>query len=106
MKKILDSAISLEVLKQDLGLLPKPREDWNTIDPVECGHYIANGIEYIFKDGELKLASECNDLACGQEECSKKGKTKHDCNTCTKASCNTENIKKALKAYIKSKESE
>ena len=51
--KILDSALNLTILKQDLGMLPKPREDWNTIDPVEGGHYIANGVEYVYTLGEL-----------------------------------------------------
>ena len=51
--KILDSARTLEILKQDLKMLPKPREDWNTIDPVEGGHYIADGVEYVYTLGEL-----------------------------------------------------
>lgn len=51
--KILDSARTLTILKQDLKMLPKPREDWNTIDPVEGGHYIADGVEYVYRNGEL-----------------------------------------------------
>jgi hypothetical protein len=51
--KILDSARNLTILKQDLGMLPKPRPDWNTIVPVEGGHYIANGVEYVYTLGEL-----------------------------------------------------
>ena len=31
--KYVDSCITLEVLKQDSGLLPKPRENWNTFEP-------------------------------------------------------------------------
>ena len=51
--KILDSALNLTILKQDLGMLPKPRPDWNTIVPVEGGHYIADGVEYVYTLGEL-----------------------------------------------------
>lgn len=51
--EILDSAISLEILKQDLKILPKPTDTWNTIDPVEGGHYIAGHIEYVYTKGEL-----------------------------------------------------
>ena len=50
---ILDSAYSLEVLKQDLKMLPKSKEDWNTLDPVEDGYYEAAGIIYQYKNGEL-----------------------------------------------------
>lgn len=51
--KILDSARNLTILKQDLKMLPKPRENWNTIDPVEEGHYMADGKEYVYRNGEL-----------------------------------------------------
>lgn len=51
--KILDHALNLTILKQDLGMLPKPRPDWNTIVPVEGGHYIADGVEYVYTLGEL-----------------------------------------------------
>ena len=51
--KILDHARTLTILKQDLKMLPKPREDWNTIEPVEEGHYVAGNIEYVYRNGEL-----------------------------------------------------
>ena len=50
---ILDSAYTLDILKQDLKMLPKPKEDWNTLDPVEGGYYMVAGILYQFKGGEL-----------------------------------------------------
>jgi hypothetical protein len=60
--EILDSAKNLTILKQDLGMLPKPREDWNTIEPVEEGHYIADGVEYVYRQGELvEFVEENND---------------------------------------------
>lgn len=95
--KILDSARTLEILKQDLGLLPPPSTEWVIIEPVECGHYIANNIEYVFKDGQLIEASECK-----EEECKdKKGKKqKSNCDTCTKETC----VVKDLKGYRKAKE--
>lgn len=35
MNEYVDSCLTLEILKQDSGLLPKPREDWNTFEPHE-----------------------------------------------------------------------
>lgn len=54
MTKYVDSCLSLEILKQDSGLLPKPKEDWNTFIPKEgdiAFVYVDNS-EYIFKEGE------------------------------------------------------
>lgn len=55
--KYVDSCISLEVLKQDSGLLPKPRENWNTFNPkqgdialVNQKEYEFNGTEWIIKE--------------------------------------------------------
>lgn len=47
-----DSCISYEVLLQDSGLLPKPREDWNTFIPQ------VNDIAYVVNDGEYVFNGE------------------------------------------------
>lgn len=52
MNKYVDSCRTLEILKQDSGLLPKPKENWNTFVPKEDDLALANGKEYIFKGGE------------------------------------------------------
>lgn len=52
-RAILDSAYTLDILKEDLKILPKPKEDWNTLDPVEDGYYEAAGVLYQYKNGEL-----------------------------------------------------
>lgn len=33
MKNYIDCCLTLEILKQDSGLLPKPTESWNTFTP-------------------------------------------------------------------------
>lgn len=33
MIKLIDSCLTLDILKQDSGLLPKPKENWNTFEP-------------------------------------------------------------------------
>ena len=52
--KYIDSARTLEILKQDSGLLPKPREDWNTFEPKEgmIAYVSDEQKEYIFKKGK------------------------------------------------------
>jgi hypothetical protein len=55
---ILDSAYSLEILKQDLKMFPKPKEDWNTLDPIEDGYYEAAGVLYQYKNGDLVEVKE------------------------------------------------
>lgn len=50
---ILDYARTLEILKMDLGLLPKPRDNWNTIEPIEGGFYEAANILYTYTNGTL-----------------------------------------------------
>lgn len=58
MDKYVDSASSLEILKQDSGLLPKPNENWNTFTPQlgdvarvdeDNSDYEFNGTEWIKK---------------------------------------------------------
>ena len=44
MGKFVDSALTLEILKQDSGLLPKPKEKWNTFIPEE------GDIAYVFEE--------------------------------------------------------
>jgi hypothetical protein len=60
MKKYVDSCRTLEILKQDSGLLPKPTEAWNTFEP-QIGdlayvsetnsEYEFNGVDWIKKEG-------------------------------------------------------
>ena len=54
MIKYVDSCRTLEILKQDSGLLPKPRPDWNTFVPQEgdVAHVDEDDKDYIFKNGE------------------------------------------------------
>lgn len=56
-----DSCLTLEILKQDSGLLPKPKPDWNTFVPVEgdIAHvdeddsdYVFNGTEWVKREEE------------------------------------------------------
>ena len=49
----IDSCRTLEILKQDSGLSPKPREDWNTFEPKEgmIAHVDEDNSDYRF-DGE------------------------------------------------------
>ena len=59
MKKYVDSCRTLEILKQDSGLLPKPTESWNTFEPQigdlayvneEKADYEFDGADWIKKD--------------------------------------------------------
>lgn len=61
MKKYVDSCLNLEILKQDSGLLPKPKEDWNTFTPKDGdiafvdkdnSEYRFNGVEWIKLEAE------------------------------------------------------
>lgn len=49
-----DCCRTLEILKQDSGLLPKPREDWNTFVPayMDIAHVDENDTDYIFNGVE------------------------------------------------------
>ena len=49
-----DSARTLEILKQDSGLLPKPNENWNTFTPVEgdLAHVDEDNSDYKFDGAE------------------------------------------------------
>lgn len=62
-KKYVDYAKTLKILRQDSGLLPKPRENWNTFIPYEGDYAIANGIEYRFDgtDWEEVVEEETNE---------------------------------------------
>ena len=59
MKKYVDSCRTLEILKQDSGLLPKPTESWNTFEPQigdlayiseEKAEYEFDGADWIKKE--------------------------------------------------------
>ena len=56
-----DSCLTLEILMQDSGLLPKPREDWNTFVPQvgDIAHVDEDDSDYEF-DGEswIKIIPE------------------------------------------------
>ena len=61
MNEYVDSCLTYEILLQDSGLLPKPREDWNTFVP-EVGmlaHVDEDDSDYLF-DGEkwVKITEE------------------------------------------------
>ena len=55
-----DVCRTLEILKQDSGLLPKPTESWNTFDPKEGDYAYVCDIEsvFMFIDGEWVLQEE------------------------------------------------
>ena len=57
MREYIDSCLTLEILKQDSGLLPKPREDWNTFVPEKgmIAHVDENNSDYEFDGTEWKL---------------------------------------------------
>ena len=48
MRKYVDSCRTYEILLQDSGLLPKPKEDWNTFIPKKGDLAIADNFEYEF----------------------------------------------------------
>jgi len=52
MRTYVDHARTLEILKQDSGLLDKPRGDWNVFEPKEGDYANAAGQDYIFQGGE------------------------------------------------------
>jgi len=62
MRQYIDSCRTLEILKQDSGLLPKPKPTWNVFTPKEgdIAHVDENNSDYIFKSGEWKLMEEEN----------------------------------------------
>jgi hypothetical protein len=63
MKNYVDSARTLEILKQDSGLLPKPKENWNTFEPKDGDLALANNKEYIFKDNNwVEVEEESNEI--------------------------------------------
>ena len=47
-KKYVDHARTLEILRQDSGVLPKPKANWNTFVPNYNDLAIADGKEYRF----------------------------------------------------------
>lgn len=57
-----DSCLTLEILKQDSGLLPKPREDWNTFTPKkgDVAHVDEDNSDYQF-DGKKWVKIESNE---------------------------------------------
>ena len=57
---IVDSARTLEILKQDSGLLPKPKEDWNTFEPQENDVAYVSEEEkyYVFKNGNWEVKED------------------------------------------------
>ena len=59
--KYIDSARTLEILKQDSGLLPKPRENWNTFEPHEgdLAYVAEDDSVYVFNGSDWdKVISE------------------------------------------------
>lgn len=67
-KKYVDSCRTLEILKQDSGLLPKPRLDWNTFEPKEgdLAHVDEDGKDYLF-DGKEWQPVEDKEEEANQE---------------------------------------
>lgn len=87
---LIDSCLTLEILKQDSGLLPKPRENWNTFVPkkgdvafvlLEQSYYGFTGTEWLIIDNydsskkyelknekweEVKQEDEYNETSNGQ----------------------------------------
>lgn len=61
MRQYVDSCLTLTILKQDSGLLPKPREDWNTFVPEQgmIAHVDEDDSDYEF-NGEswIKIIPE------------------------------------------------
>lgn len=55
----IDSCRTYEILLQDSGLLPKPKEDWNTFIPKEgmVAHVDENNSDYLF-DGTTWIKLE------------------------------------------------
>ena len=53
MNNFVDSCLTLEILKQDSGLLPKPNESWNTFVPAigDIAHVDEDNSDYQF-DGK------------------------------------------------------
>lgn len=53
MKEYIDSCLTYEILLQDSGLLPKPREDWNVFEPKkgDIAHVDEDDSDYEF-DGK------------------------------------------------------
>lgn len=58
-----DSCLTLEILKQDSGLLPKPKENWNTFIPEKgmIAHVDEDNSDYEFNGEEwVKIVKEEN----------------------------------------------
>ena len=61
MIQYIDSCRTLTILLQDSGLLPKPKEDWNTFTPEEgmIAHVDEDNSDYVFNGTEwIKLEEE------------------------------------------------
>lgn len=54
MVNYVDSCKTLDILKQDSGLLPKPKENWNTFVPNlgDIAHVDENNSDYEFNGSE------------------------------------------------------
>ena len=54
MKEYIDSCCTFEILLQDSGLLPKPKEDWNVFTPQkgDIAHVDENNSDYKFNGEE------------------------------------------------------
>lgn len=64
MKEYVDSCLTLEILKQDSGLAPKPKPEWNTFVPKEgdLAHVDEDDSDYLFTNGEwVKQPKEENE---------------------------------------------
>lgn len=73
-KQYVDSCRTLEILKQDSGLLPKPRPDWNTFEPKEgdLARVDEDGKDYRFDGKEWQPVEE------KEEEAEKEGVEKEE----------------------------
>lgn len=61
MKEYIDSCLTYEILLQDSGLLPKPREDWNVFEPKkgDIAHVDEDDSDYEFDGKEwVKIEKE------------------------------------------------
>jgi hypothetical protein len=54
MKEYVDSCLTLEILRQDSGLAPKPSLEWNVFIPKEgdLAHVDEDDSDYLFVNGD------------------------------------------------------
>lgn len=61
--KYVDICSTLEVLNQDSGLLPKPKENWNTFEPHKnmVAYVVEDNSEYRFSGTQWKKIEKKED---------------------------------------------